>query len=76
MAIGNPSGAEMGILQLNLVNIMAADALAPCVARSSAAMILIVCNVDILVFLGGEFQQPTIFHSLCEGQISVSVRKT
>ena len=55
---------------------MAADALAPCVARSSAAMILTVCNVDILVFLGGEFQQPAIFHSLCEGQISVSVRKT
>ena len=35
---------------------MAADVLAPCVARSSAVMILYVNNVDIQVFVGIEFQ--------------------
>ena len=34
-----------------LVDIMAADALAPGVARSSAAMILTMYNGDILIFL-------------------------
>ena len=36
---------------------MAADTLAPCVARSSAAMILTISNVDILIVLLSEFQQ-------------------
>ena len=34
------SGAETGIFEKNLVNTMTADALAPCVARASAAMVL------------------------------------
>ena len=36
----NPSGADAGIFQENPVNTMAADALAPHVTRSSAAMVL------------------------------------
>ena len=36
----NPLGAEAGICQENQGNTMVADALAPCVARSSAAMVL------------------------------------
>ena len=35
---------------------MAADALAPCVARTSAAMILIMLNRQVLVLLEEEFQ--------------------
>ena len=35
---------------------MAADALAPCVARTSAAMILIMLNRQVLVLLDEEFQ--------------------
>ena len=35
---------------------MAADALAPCVARTSAAMILIMWNRQVLVLLEAEFQ--------------------
>ena len=34
------SGDDVGILPENMVNIMAVDALAPCVASPSAAMIL------------------------------------
>ena len=41
---------------------MAADGLGPCLARTSAAMILTVWNVDILVLLGSQFQQPETFH--------------
>ena len=37
----NPQGARTELTRFNWVNIMAADALAPCVARTSAAMILI-----------------------------------
>ena len=36
----NPSGAEIVICFVNQVNTMAADALAPRVARSAAAMVL------------------------------------
>ena len=36
----NTSGATTGLFQDNYVNIMAADALAPCVAKASAAMVL------------------------------------
>ena len=39
---------------------MAADALAPCVARSSAAVILTACAIWIGVFLSGEFQKPAV----------------
>ena len=38
----NPFGAQARILQDNWANTMAADALAPCVARPSAAMVLTV----------------------------------
>ena len=34
------SGSELGIFQQNKINIMADDALAPCVTRSSAAVVL------------------------------------
>ena len=44
---------------------MAADALAPWVARSSAALILTLCNVGSLVFLGSKFQQPLMLQ--CQG---------
>ena len=37
---------------------MVADALAPCVARTSAAMILIVWNRQVLVLLKEEFLLP------------------
>ena len=43
------------------VNTMAADDLASYVARSSAAMILIVYNLYILVSFRSEFQQLTMF---------------
>ena len=43
------------------VNIIVADALAPCIARSSAPMILNVCNMDILVIIGSEFEQSVTF---------------
>ena len=37
----NPQGAGTELSRFNIINIMAADALAPYVARTSAAMILI-----------------------------------
>ena len=40
---------------------MAADALAPCVARTSAAMILIMENMQFLVLLEEEFQLPVSY---------------
>ena len=36
----DPSGAEAGIFQVSWVNTMATDALAPCVARSSAVIVI------------------------------------
>ena len=38
----NPSAAETRIFQVNSINTMAADALAPSVSRSSATVVLIV----------------------------------
>ena len=40
MSIPNCCSAETGIFQENQINITAADALTPCIARPSAAMIL------------------------------------
>ena len=40
---------------------MVADALAPCVARTSAAMILIMVNRQVLVLLEDEFKQPVSY---------------
>ena len=49
ICVFNLLGAEARILQ-NWVNIIAADALAPCTARSSVAMILTVLDDWFLVF--------------------------
>ena len=40
---------------------MVADALAPCVARTSAAMILIMKNRQVLVLLEEDFQLPVSY---------------
>ena len=40
---------------------MAADALAPYVARASAAMVLIMSNRQVLVLLEEEFQLPVSY---------------
>ena len=40
---------------------MVADALAPCVARTSAAMILIMLYKQVLVLLEQEFQLPVFY---------------
>ena len=42
----------------NYVNIMYADSLAPCVARTSAAMILIIYDRQVPVLLEEEFPLP------------------
>ena len=52
----NPSGSEVRIYCYNQINIMTADALAPCVAKSTASMILTVRDKYILVFLKKIFQ--------------------
>ena len=44
------TGAEVGMFHENYVNTIAADALAPYVARSSTAMALIIYNEQTLVF--------------------------
>ena len=46
----NYFGAETGIFLGNYVNTMAADALATCVARSSATMVLTTQDKQVLVF--------------------------
>ena len=42
MMIGfvNPASAEAGMVLVNLVNTMAGDALAPCITKSSSAIVL------------------------------------
>ena len=47
----NPFGAETGIFSEKLVNTLAADALAPCVASTSTAMVLNVWDTFIIVCL-------------------------
>ena len=49
----NPSDTETEIVYANYVNTLPADALASC-------MVLTLCIVDILVFLGREFKEPEI----------------
>ena len=46
----NPCGAGTGMFWDNYINTMAVDALAPCVARSSAAMGLTMQDRRVLVF--------------------------
>ena len=52
------SGVEPWIFQANLANTMAADALAPCVARASAAMVLSLWNQQVLIINKERFQSP------------------
>ena len=52
----NPSGA--GILMVNYVNAMATDALAPCVASASAAMVLTMQDKRLCVLYQELFQLP------------------
>ena len=47
----------------NLVNVMAADALVPCVTRTSAAMTLTIWNKQVLVFQEKGFQLPVPYVS-------------
>ena len=54
--------------QGNQVKIITADALAPCVARPSASMILTIGSRDVFVFLESKSQQPAMF--LCRGMMS------
>ena len=61
MSYPNPSGAETVTFQANWVNIKAANNLAPCVARSLAAMILNMQNEWLLVFLEEEFELPAAY---------------
>ena len=42
---------------------MAADALAPYITRSSVAVVLTACNVDINILPDGEYQQLAMFQS-------------
>ena len=54
----NPSCAENWILQENNINTLAADTLAPCVTRSSAAMVLSIQDKFVFVFFEEEFEVP------------------
>ena len=61
------SGAETRIFWKNKVNTMAVDALDPCVAKSSPAMILADDSVGILVLPGSEFPKPMMLQ--CWGMV-------
>ena len=58
-----PSGAETGIFRYNKVDDVAADTLAPCVARSSAAMMLIMQHRGFLVCHKKRFEVPEMIGS-------------
>ena len=49
------SGLKLELLRVNLVNNMAGDATAPCVARSSATMILTVHDAQVVVSFMKDF---------------------
>ena len=57
------------LFRFNKVNIMAADAMAPCVARSAAAMILAMQNRHVLVLHEEGFQLPVSCQ--CGGMIKI-----
>ena len=59
MLVKGVPGAQAGIVQEKQVNIMAADALARCVARSSADMALTVQDKELLVSCEEGFQPTT-----------------
>ena len=50
IGIFNPRGAGLEIFMENYVNTMTADPLAPCVARTSTAMVLIMYYKKVVVF--------------------------
>ena len=54
----NPSGAETRILWDSWVNVMATDALAPWISRSSPTMLLTMQDKRVLVFNKNFFQLP------------------
>ena len=54
----NPTGADPGICRENEVNAMADDALATCVARTSAAMVLTMKDSRVFVFFEEWFPIP------------------
>ena len=54
----SPSGSETETVKHTLLNTMAADALAPGGAKSSAAMILTMKNNQVFVFHEEVFQLP------------------
>ena len=54
----NPSGFEARIFWENYANTMAADALIPCIARSSVWTVLIFKNKQVLTFHKYAFQLP------------------
>ena len=56
--VTSPSVAETRIFSANLVNTMTADALAPCIARTSTAMILILQDKRVVVFQEGGLHLP------------------
>ena len=56
----NSTGAETGLFCDNKVNIMAADALTPCIIRTSAAIVLTVQDKQNLVFHEEGFQLPIL----------------
>ena len=54
----NPVSADTTKFQARSANTMAADVLSPCIARSSATMLLSVQNKEVLIFQDGGFQPP------------------
>ena len=63
----NSFGADTRMFHADYVNTMAADALAPCVARASAATVLTLYDKLVLAFHEEGFQLPA--HSLCQEMI-------
>ena len=59
------AGTEAGIYRENKVNTMAADALALCITRASAAMVLTVRYTGFVFYEG--IQSPVPFH--CGGMM-------
>ena len=56
--ICNLSDAEIEMFRDNWVNNKAADALAPCVTKSSATMVLTMQDIQVLAIHEKRFQQP------------------
>ena len=52
--------AQVGMFQEHLLNTMGADVLAPCITRSSVAMMFTVWNRDVIAILESESLQTVI----------------